>query len=757
MPLSEWIEANMRLPEGLAAKPGPVRLWPFQRGIADAITDPAIERVTVRKSARVGFSTLLTGTLASYIANEPAPLLYLLPTEDDCFDAATEVLTERGWMLFKDLASERLATVNLETDRIEYQTPSRLIAKPYSGDMVRISTRRLDVLVTPEHRMVTYVRRMVDGLRRVDETPSITLAGDLTSEHRIKVTANGLSAIEPGDGIDAGDIEADSLSRVPYDGMVYCATVPNGTLVCRRNGKVFIAGNCRDYVVSDMEPVFDATPAVRGLLSDAQDETGRNTIRHRRFPGGSLKIVAAKSPRNLRRHTVRILLIDEEDGMEVTPEGDPVDLAIKRTMTFANRKIIRGSTPVDLETSTICREYDASDRRVYEMKCVECGEFSEPQWSDIRWDKGKPETARWACPHCGTLVAERYKLQMVSDGRWRATRPEVEGHAGFKLNALISPHYNASWAKLAAEYIEVHEDPDRLRTFKNTLLGDPWSEAIDAIDPEELLATVEPFGLNVSIDGAEPLRIPVEVLVITAGVDVQDDRLEMNVYGWSRDGQAYALGHFVIWGSPGDKTTWAELDAALTTKWDHPLGGKIGVDAACIDAGDGGWVDEVYEFCWPRARRKVMAIKGAAGSRPVIEGSKGKVAKGTLSGKGRLWIVGVDTVKSQLLMRLSRYRETIHFSQTLPLAWFEQLLSERRVIKKIGGKPVKRFERIAGMAAEALDATVYAIAARQTLNINFDERIGALSTPQTTQAQAAPAPAARANFITRGSKPFLSR
>lgn len=568
----------MRLPEGLAAKPGPVRLWPFQRGIADAISDSTIERVTVLKSARVGFSTLLTGTLASYIANEPAPLLYLLPTEDDC----------------------------------------------------------------------------------------------------------------------------------------------------------------RDYVVSDMEPVFDATPSVKGLLSAEMDEAGRNTIRHRRFPGGSLKIVAAKSPRNLRRHTVRILLIDEEDGMEVTPEGDPVDLAIKRTLTFSNRKIIRGSTPVDEDTSTISREYAASDRRIYELKCVECGEFAEPQWSQIQWEKGKPETARWACPHCGTLLEERFKAQMIADGRWRATRPEIHGHAGFKLNALISPHYNASWPKLAAEWLEVCDDPDRLRTFRNTLLGEPWSETVDNIDPEELHASVQPFGLNARLDDGEMLNIPREVLSITIGCDVQDDRLEASVWGWSREGNMFALGHVVIWGSPGEPSTWAELDALLTTKWDHPLGGKIGVDAACVDAGDGGWVDQVYEFCWPRARRRVMAIKGASGNRPVIEGSKGKIARGTVSGKGRLWIVGVDTVKTSLLMRLSRNRESVSFSKSLPLSWFEQLLSERRVIKRISGKPVKRFERIPGMQAEALDATVYAIAARQIVStIDYDQREGALSTPVASSPIAA--------------------
>jgi len=568
IPLSQWIESNMRLPEGVAAKSGRLRLWAFQRGIADAISDPAIERVTVRKAARVGYTTLLTGVLASYVANEPSPLLLLLPTEDDC----------------------------------------------------------------------------------------------------------------------------------------------------------------RDYVVSDMEPIFEATPVVAGLLSGDMDETGRNTIRHRRFPGGSLKIVAAKSPRNLRRHTVRILLIDEEDGMEPTPEGDPVDLAIKRTLSFANRKIVRGSTPVDLETSTICREYEASDKRVYEIKCVECGEFSEPLWEHIRWDKGEPNTARWACPACGSLIDERYKGQMIADGRWRATRPEVDGHAGFRLNALISPHYNASWGKLAAEYLQIHDDPDRLRTFKNTLLGEPWSESVDHTAPEDLAALVQPIGLNAELTDGEKLPLPADVLVITVGVDVQDDRLEAAVYGWGRGSAMFALAHFVIWGSPGAQETWRELDEMLATKWDHPLGGKIGVDAAVVDAGDGGWVDEVYAFCWPRARRGVLAGKGMYGNRQVIESSKGKIAKGTISGRGRLWIIGVDTIKAALLVRLARNRETISFSKSLPLSWFEQLMSERRVIKRIAGRPVRRFERIGGMAAEALDCTVYAIAARAAVqNIDLDKRESDLS------------------------------
>jgi phage terminase large subunit GpA-like protein len=168
--LSEWIEQSIVLPSDVSALPGLVRLYSYQKGIADAISDPAIERVTLVKAARLGFTTLLTGTIGAFIANEPAPILVLLPAESDA----------------------------------------------------------------------------------------------------------------------------------------------------------------RDYVVSDVEPIFAASPALRGLLSDDVEEGERNTLLHRRFPGGSLKVVAARAPRNLRRHTCRILLIDEADACEVTAEGKALSLTRAR-------------------------------------------------------------------------------------------------------------------------------------------------------------------------------------------------------------------------------------------------------------------------------------------------------------------------------------------------------------------------------------------------------------------------------------------
>lgn len=541
--LSAWIESNIRLPEDVSALPGDVRLWSFQREIADACSDPTIERVTLVKSVRVGLSTLLTATVGSFVANEPSPILLLLPTEADC----------------------------------------------------------------------------------------------------------------------------------------------------------------RDYVTSDLEPIFAASPLLAGLLSGDNAEGGRNTLLSRRFPGGSLKIVAAKAPRNLRRHNVRVLLIDEADAMEPTAEGSAVLLAERRTLSFANRKIIMGSTPTDEVTSNVLRAYAQSDQRVFRLPCPECGTFTELTWGMIEWKPDQPETAAFRCPSCEELIHERHKAAMIDAGRWHATRPEVTGHAGFRINALCSPHANAAWSKLASEFLAAKSDPETLKTFVNTILAEGWREAADEVDENELAARAEPFSLE---------NVPPEVLIVTAGLDVQDDRVEVTFMGHSRE-DVLILAHSVVWGSPGEDTTWAEVDDLLRSTWQHPNGGTLRVDAAVVDSGDGGWTEKVYAFTRPRFGRKVVSGKGMAGNRPAISRSS---LKGT-----PMFLIGVDGIKAQVLTRLARGR-TIRFSSTLEPEWFEQLASERRVVRYVRGQPVRRFERIPGRRAEALDCVVYALAARQLVTANLDRR-----------------------------------
>jgi phage terminase large subunit GpA-like protein len=546
--LSEWVESDLRLPEGVSALPGRVKLWPYQRDIADSIGDPVVTRVTVQKCVRVGYSTLLTGALGSYIANDPAPIMLLMPTESDC----------------------------------------------------------------------------------------------------------------------------------------------------------------RDVVVSDLEPIFSASPTLAGLLSAESDEAGRNTLMSRRFPGGSLKVVAAKSPRNLRRHNIRVLLCDEVDAMDAGAEGSAIALAEKRTLSFTNRKIVIGSTPVYEATSHVIRAYRESDQRVFEVPCPACGAFTEIMWAHIEWQPDKPETAAFRCPDCEELIEERHKSRMVAAGVWRVTKPEVIGHHGYRLNALVSVLPNARWGQLALEFIQAKKSPDRLQTFVNTVLGEPWRESAEELDETTLASRAESFGLK---------AIPADVLLITVGVDVQRDRLECVFLGWGRD-EVFVLGNAVIWGSPAEDDVWAELDDALKTYWPHPNGGLLKVDAAAVDAGDGETMDRVINYCRPRFSRRVVAIKGAAGSRPAIAASH---TKGS-----RLFIVGVDGVKSQIVARLSRGL-SIRFSDQLEARFYEEIASERLVVKYLRGTPVRQWERIPGRRAECLDAACYAWAVRSLVTVDLARREQAMA------------------------------
>jgi len=407
----------------------------------------------------------------------------------------------------------------------------------------------------------------------------------------------------------------------------------------------------------------------------------------------------------LRRHTARILIVDEADACEIGAEGDPIRLAERRTLTFANRKIVIGSTPIFEEVSPVLKSYKASDGRVFEVPCPSCGAFTEIMWKDIVWPEGDPGNAAFQCPHCKALVDERMKASMVAAGQWRATRPEVQGHAGFRLNSLVSLLANASWAKLAQEFLAGKDDPAELQVFSNTILAQGWSSPT-MVNESELMARAEPFDLN---------NIQAEELVLKVGCDVQDDRIETSVVGWARDSTALVLGHFVIWGSFQDTSTWQEVDELLRTRWRHPFGGMLKVDAACVDASDGDHFESVLGFCVPRMNRRIFAIKNMYGARPAFQMAKGK------SIADKLAIVGVDGLKNIIFDRLQRGRG-IRFSRSLEPVYYEQLASERRVIRYSRGQPVRRFERTGRTRNEALDCCVYAFAARQAVSITFDRR-----------------------------------
>jgi phage terminase large subunit GpA-like protein len=489
--------------------------------------------------------------------------------------------------------------------------------------------------------------------------------------------------------------------------------------------------DCRGISVDEIEPAFDQSPALKGLLGTGRTD-GRNTLTVKTLAGGgSLKILAARSPRNLRRHDAKKLFVDEVDAFEMTVEGDPLILAEKRTLAHSDRKIVVGSTPTNEDSSVINRLYLESDQRIFEVPCVHCGAYFEILWEHIVWPADDPSDVACACPQCGVLLEERFKSEMVANGRWCATAPDVQGVAGFRLSALISPLANARWPKLVAEFLRAKRSgPAEMQVFANATLGRVWKNSIDIVEPEGLQARVEAFGL-------ERREFPKEVLVVCAGVDTQPDRFEVVLWGWSET-QAFALGHFVIWGSPNDTTTQNELDALLRTTWIHPNAWSIGVEGVAIDSG-GANTQAIYNYCEPRFHKRIYPIIGRGGPRRIWEFSKRK------EHKTRLAIVGIDQIKTDLFQRLplpafSEQRlptpGAVRFSHDLSEEFFDQIVGERRVVRYVRNRAVVEFRpRKAGQRVEVLDATVYCWAVRSTLRINFKERAARIGAVRVVDAE----------------------
>ncbi|MGE0828039.1 MAG: phage terminase large subunit family protein [Hyphomonadaceae bacterium] len=461
----------------------------------------------------------------------------------------------------------------------------------------------------------------------------------------------------------------------------------------------------RDYFIGGIDATLGASPSLRGLIT--RNEGKRDTIVSRRFPSGWLKGVAAQSPRNLRRHTVRILIMDEVDAYTPSSEGSATALAEKRTLTFSNRLIFSAGTPTLAETSNIAKAYDESDKRIFEFCCPDCAEWFEPRWEHVHWDKAEdgahlPDTAHMVCPSCGVIIEETKKAALIAGGRWRATAPNVKGHAGFKCSALVSTLPNATWADITREFLAAKNDPELLKVWTNTLMGDVWADrAGDGLDEHILAQRAEPIGLG---------AIPEAVRLLTMGVDLQENRLEIVTLGHSET-QTFALAYETIHGPPTSPEVWQDLDDLLKRRFAHPLGGTLGYDAAAIDSGSGSHTDIVYKYTRPRFSRRVVAIKGDDGSRPIIERSS----------KQGLYLVGTDGAKSRVFGLLER-PGPIRFSVDLPARFYEELCSERRVTYYKAGQPRTRWERITGQRNEALDAFIYALAVRHLLNQDLTRR-----------------------------------
>ncbi len=484
-----------------------------------------------------------------------------------------------------------------------------------------------------------------------------------------------------------------------------------------------------------VSPMFRDMPILKGKVADPKSRDSGSTIFHRRFIGGHLTIVGANSAAGLASRPIRYLLMDEVDRWEESAgaEGDPASLATARTRTFWNRKIVLVSSPTVKGASRIEAAFLESDQRYFHVPCPLCGHFQRLMWARVEWPEGAPEDAQYRCAKCESLIPHHRKGYMVKTGRWIATNPASK-IAGFHLSELYSPW--RAWGALAEDWLKAQGNIERLRAFINTSLSELWDdEAAGGVTENELLARRENFG---------PV-LPDRCAILTAGVDAQADRLECSVYGWGAGEESWLMAHRVIHGDPTGPAVWAALDDLLQQTWQHPVAGPMAIHAACIDSGF--CTKQVTAFCDERRGRRVWAVKGSPGSKPVWPRKQSKAPK------GRVYLIGVDSLKQTLQSRLKLVDGpgTIHFNTHVEKEFFEQLNSEYLLTVYRHGRPERTWERRKGRAAEALDAAVYALAALAGLasfGVHVDVEAARLeSMRQTGAAAAMPYQVYRSRFL----------
>lgn len=508
-----------------------------------------------------------------------------------------------------------------------------------------------------------------------------------------------------------------------------------------------------------LAPMIRDTPALVGLVKDPRSRDSGNTLRHKVFPGGHITMAGANSPASLAMRPIRILLGDEVDRYphSAGTEGDPIELARKRTANFWNRKQGFFSTPTH-EGSRIHALYLESDRRQFWVPCPECETEQLLTWANVLWDKGPngehlTDTAKYVCGHCGVPWSEAQRLRAVRRGRWIASAP-FHGVAGFHLNALYSPWVDLR--QLARDFVASKHDNERKRVFINTALAEVWSEKYKTLEPDGLEARCERYPR-----GTAGVLVPRGVAVITAGVDIQDDRIEVQIQGYGLGHEQWKLRYHVLEGDPSAPEIWSELWELLLTPLPMERGGVDFVRATCVDTG--AHTLRAYDFCKPRfsyrtvdgRRAYVFAIKGSGGETVQGEGLWPRHPNRNNKGHIPLYTIKVDCAKEDLYGALEKVTAPgphyVHFprevSAGLPFdaRYFDQLTAESVSVKRSPNGAVRRVWelRSANRRNEALDTSVYGEAAlRGLISMGLDlerESLRLAAAPALTVAEPAAA------------------
>lgn len=499
-----------------------------------------------------------------------------------------------------------------------------------------------------------------------------------------------------------------------------------------------------DWASQKFDPMARETPAIADVLATRSNRAGDNSATRKRFTGGILYFKTAGSTTELKSTSLRYAIADEVDEWDwSTLQGDPLGLLEIRQTTYHDRKLFVVSSPTLKDASRIEEQFELGDQRRYLVPCPHCDERQHLKWPNLRWHKVGPRVTRawYVCEHCGAEIEEHHKPAMLAGGRWISHNPDGQWRS-YHINAIYSPiGLGLSWVELAGEWIEAQDDKSKLMRFINTRLGETYADRSHDLKANVLVARAEPYALR---------TVPHGALVLTSGVDTQDDRLEVRTVGWGADGKEWTVDYHQIYGNPAEEAVWNALDDYLTADFRNAHGKTLRIEATAIDTG-GHHTHAVYAYVRRARARRVIAIKGASTTGRVILGKPSHQDvnwRGQTIKKGvALYTVGTDTAKHWIYARLNGDADKdpaerkVHFSSELEPWFFDQQVSEAFNPRK------NRWELKKGKRNEVLDTHVYAIAASHHPELYLHKwkaadwkRRAAMIEPEQQAPEEAPAP-----------------
>lgn len=485
--------------------------------------------------------------------------------------------------------------------------------------------------------------------------------------------------------------------------------------------------DAQTWLETKFNPLVESSPSVARRIAKPRGREGVNNQKMKSYPGGFLMMAWAGSPKTMRGRSAPLIGCDEVDGYPKTPEGHPVGLLWQRSATFGDERFLfEISTPTITGASYIDEAFEAGDQRRFYVACPDCREHQVLRWENVTWqgrvstnvtdatkdsehDEHDPHSARYACAHCGVLWNDGQRIAAIrtaeaTGGGWRAAKP-FKGHASYHLWEAYSTMRKLG--DIVRDYLDKLKTDD-LQTFVNVSLSETYEEAGDKADPDSLEARAEDFAAPVPMGG----------VYLTAGIDMQQDRLEVEVVAWGEGEESWSVDYRVLWGDPLAGDVWEDLDALLASTYTHETGAPLPIMAACLDTGGtSGYTQAAYEYLRGKTGRRLFGTKGYAPSfgAPIVE----KVLRKQSGKKARkvdLFRVAADEAKLVVMRRLALvapgpgYCHIPNDRENLT-EWCKQITAEKLVVRYVKGQPVREWHKHDKARNEALDCRALALAA----------------------------------------------